>query len=250
MPTPFTHLVAIHGLLQDSFLSNEIRLALSAQQPAFLLGSVIADARIPVRDSREATHFYSYVKPITTPPWRVMLEKHPTLIPPQSDAHRAFLAGYVAHLAMDTVWTLDMLAPHFVQRDWGKDQNHRFFMLHFLLVYMDERDQRLISPEVAQTFSLVQPQAWLPFMSPAIMLGWRKLIHEQIKPNGTSDTLNIIGERIGCSPNDMRCLLDDAQWMHDELWAHLPLSTLQEVEERMLDVARQSVMEYWNEFAF
>jgi hypothetical protein len=250
MPTPFTHLVAIHSLLQDSRLSNEIRLALSAQQPAFLLGSVVADARIPVRDSREATHFYSYAKPITTPPWRVLLQKNPSLIPPQSDAHRAFIAGYVAHLAMDTVWALDMLAPHFVQRDWGKDREHRFFMLHFLLVHMDERDQQLISPEVAHTFSLAQPKAWLPFMSPSIIADWHTLIHEQIKPNGTSDTLNIIGKRIGCSPRDMRCLLDDVQWMHDELWAYLPHAVVQEVEERMYALARKSVMEYWNEFAF
>lgn len=250
MPTPFTHLVAIHGLLQDSLLPNEIRIALLTEQPAFLLGSVVADARIPVRDSREATHFYSYVKPITTPPWRVLLEKNPSLIPPESNAHRAFLAGYVAHLAMDTVWTLEMLAPHFVQGEWGKNREYRFFMLHFLLVYMDERDERLISPQLVDSFALVQPQAWLPFMTRSIITEWKQLIYEQIKPNGSSDTLQIIGERIGCTPHDMRCLLDDAQWMQDELWAHIPLTTLQAIEQRMSDVARQSVIEYWNEFTF
>lgn len=248
MPTPFTHLVAIHGLLQDPLLPNEIGLALSTEQPAFLLGSVVADARIPVRDSREATHFYSYVKPITIPPWRVMLEKYPALIPPQSPAHRAFLAGYVAHLAMDTVWALEMLAPHFVQREWGKSREYRFFMLHFLLVYMDERDERLISPQLVDNFALVQPQAWLPFMSLPIIAEWKHLIYDQIKPNGDSDTLRIIGERIGCTPYEMRCLLDDAQWMQDELWAHIPLITLQAIEQRMKEVARQSVIEYWHEF--
>ena len=79
MPTPFTHLETAQRMLVDEHIPSEIRSALALEKPAFLLGSVAADARTNGDLTRESTHFYSYDKGITEHPWRVMLQQNPNL---------------------------------------------------------------------------------------------------------------------------------------------------------------------------
>lgn len=250
MPTPFSHMVALAHLLQDDQVPPSLRDQLRAEEPAYLLGAVAPDARVPnVSDSRAATHFYSYQEGISAPPWRLMLQKYPTLVPPQSAAHRAFLAGYVAHLAMDEVWTRQMLVPHFANADWGENPRQRFFVLHFMLIDMDERDLKHISAEMAHTLQRAKPQAWLPFMPLPILREWQKLIYEQIKPNGESKTYEIFGERVQQSAAQMRRSFQDEAWMQEQLWQHVPRSILAEVEAQMFVYAREVLIAYWQEHA-
>src|SRR5262245_50696408 len=112
MPTPFTHLEIGQRLLRDEDLSPDIRSALKDDSSAFLLGSIAADALSGGGGERSDTHFYFYDQPIARAPWRVMLEQFPALNPAANSTQRAFLAGYVAHLAVDELWTMEMLRPH------------------------------------------------------------------------------------------------------------------------------------------
>ena len=141
MPTPYSHLWIAHRLLADEALSSEVQSAIAADVPAYLLGSIVADARIYPGADRELTHFYRYDKPMPDHPWQEMLRQNPTLAQPQTDSHRAFIAGYVAHLAADEYWTRQMVGPHFAEGAWGNDIRWRFYVLHLLLTSMDERDE-------------------------------------------------------------------------------------------------------------
>ena len=249
MPTPFSHLAALIQLLDDERIPLAYREALRQQRPAFLLGAVAPDARVDAPDPRAATHFYAYRDGITRPPWRIMLETYSTLAPTNNPTQQAFLAAYVGHLTMDAVWTQEMLGPHFASGNWGANRKERFFILHLLLIDMDERDLAQLPAWVAAELLQSAPSdAWLPFMPLSVLVGWQKLIYDQIKPGGASQTLIIFGERINCSPAELRQKVDDATWMQAHLWDHVPRSVLAEVEAQMYTQARQAMIAYLDEF--
>ena len=249
MPTPFSHMRAAINLLDDSDLPANIRDALIAEYPAYVLGSVAPDARVDAPDPRAATHFYAYQRPIERHPWLIMLDEYPQLTPPKSDAHRAFLAGYVAHLAMDEAWTLYMLEPHFAGGDWGGNIKYRFFVLHLLLTDMDIRDLAALPDSIHTALQQAEPDDWLPFIPQAILTDWRELIYEQIKPDGASQTMAIFGKRISRSADEINRLVHDEAWMQRELWQHVPREALADIEAQMARHAHHALVRYMREYS-
>lgn len=245
MPTPFSHLVANIRFLTDPSVPQAIRQQLNNQRPAYLLGSVVADARLEnIEDTRKETHFYKYTEPMNDHPWRLMLKQNPTLMKPKSDAHLAFIAGYVAHLAMDEIWTLHMLAPHFADSNWGESLQSRFFVLHFMLIGMDERDLEALPGWVADDLCKAKPNNWLPFMPQHIVKSWQTLIYDQIKPGGESKTLEVFGARLNKTPDEMRTYMNDHEWLQQSLWLNVPPQVLMDVEAKMYTHARDSLIQY------
>ncbi len=245
MPTPFTHLETAQRMLIDEHIPLTIREALALQKPAFLLGNVAADARTNGDLTRESTHFYSYDRGITEHPWRVMVQQNPSLLRPHSEAQHVFIAGYVAHLTIDETWSLEMLGPHFVNRDWSSNQ-FRFLMLHMLLISMDERDYKALQPWQASTLAHAVPDHWLPFMNDRILNEWRDFISEQISPEGDSQTLEVLGKRINKTPAELRATLDSPQLQND-LWGNITPEMLATVEASMYQHAWEQLLAYWNE---
>lgn len=245
MPTPFSHLAIAQRLLNDEQLPARHRHALNTEQPAYLLGSVAADARIPAPNSRAATHFYTYTQAHISEVWRTMMRDNPALLRPHSPAQRAFVAGYVAHLGVDEHWSVAMLAPHFAEATWGDDIRHRFFVLHLLLADMDARDRASLPAEIAQTLRQSQPNAWLPFMSDAILDDWRDLIANQLEQG--SQTYQILGERVGLTEEGFRALMDDDATMHRLLWQNIAPALVREIEAGMTALARSQLCAYLEE---
>ncbi len=233
MPTPFSHLAVAQRLLNDPAIPSDYRALLHRQRPAFLLGSVAADARVEAGTPRSATHFYHYTQETDDSiPWRVMLDAHPGLWTLADEAHAAFIAGYVAHLAMDEIWSRLMVAPRFFGAEWG-DKRLRFIMLHVILIVLDERDEQALEAWQAEALSQAAPRDWLPFLPDSNIKNWRDLIHQQIAPGGRSQTLEIFGSRAGLTPAELRALLDSPELMLESLWQHIPLEVLAEVETAM-----------------
>jgi hypothetical protein len=246
MPTPFTHLVIAERLRHDPALETAVAGAsalLAAHLPAFWLGSIAADAQTIAALMREDTHFYSYDLPMPDHPARVMLDRHPELMRPHDADHRAFVAGYVQHLAVDEYWTLDMTRPHFAQREWAS-RPQRFLSLHLLLITMDERDYARLPAGIAGELSAAQPNAWLPFMSDETLCAWRETIARQIPPNGESETLKVIAPRVMRQPAEMRQLLDSQAVMDRDVWAHIPPELLATVEGSAYTAARDQLIAY------
>lgn len=245
MPTPFTHLEIAQRLLKDGHIPHHQRDFLSAHVDAFLLGNIAADARVGVGMPREFTHFYQYGQHITTHPWRVMIEHYPDLLTPHSPAQRAFVAGYVAHLSVDEYWSKYMVAPHFVAKSWDSHPpQFKFYMLHIILIVMDERDLALLETWLYDSLISAKPDRWIGFISDDDLCQWQHLIAKQIHPQGKSETLDILGKRIAKSPHEMRALLDSEKQMHDNLWQYIPKSLLADVEKGMYDHARDQMIIY------
>ncbi|NJL92558.1 MAG: zinc dependent phospholipase C family protein [Anaerolineae bacterium] len=163
MPTPFMHLRAAHRFLSESPLAEIFRQQVESPNwlGAFLLGNVAPDARVSGGHSREATHFFEYQAHVEPHAGDALLAAYPQLRAEQG-AGRAFVAGYLAHLAMDVVWCEDMLFTQFYQRDWG-DAASKYLLLHVLLCYLDERDYKQWPIIFYDALHAATPQGWRLF---------------------------------------------------------------------------------------
>ncbi len=245
MPTPFTHLYIASRLLHDGHVSAAAQAILAAHQPCFLLGGIVADQRLEGME-RADTHFYHYTRPMPDNPWREMFRQHPTLMQPKSEAHHAFLMGYVAHLAADEYWSRHMLGPHFANGEWGEDRFDRFFVLHLLLIWMDERDEDRLPQETADLLRQCFPNDWLPFLPDDGICDWRDFLADQLE--GESETLRIFGGRIRTEPHVLRVMLDDSDLMQGRLWDHVTPTVLANLEAQLYDFSRDQMETYLREF--
>src|SRR5436190_432123 len=116
MPTPFMHMALAHRLMGDASFPENHKALLQAAWGPFLLGSIAPDARVSSGISRVDTHFFDYTPVIDPPPVVTMLARHPYLKREhlENSDQLAFVAGYVAHLAMDEVWSANLLYPAFI----------------------------------------------------------------------------------------------------------------------------------------
>ncbi|MDX2077277.1 MAG: zinc dependent phospholipase C family protein [bacterium] len=245
MPTPFTHLEIAQRLLKDEHIPYDQRAFLSAHSDAFLLGSIAADARVGSGMPREHTHFYHHRHPIIKSPWLVMVEENPDLLTPHSPDQRAFVAGYVAHLSVDEHWAMHMLAPNFVGKEWrNRSPQFKFYMLHIILIVMDERDLSRLESWQYERLMAAKPNKWARFISDNDLSSWQHTIAKQLHPEGKSLTLDILGKRVIKTPEEMRELLDSEPRMHDSLWQYIPKSVLADVELGMYDHARAQMLCY------
>ena len=246
MPTPFTHLKITLRLIGDPQVPQTVRDFATAHRADFLLGGIVADQR-PEGGKRADTHFYEYTQPMPDNPWREMFRQNPSLKNPKSEAHKAFLSSYVAHLAADEYWARYMLKPHFANGTWGSDIRERFYLLHLLLITMDERDENLLPDSVGQEMLGCQPHQWLPFLSDSKICEWRDFLAQQINEDD-SQTLVIFGGRINTSPEKVRALLDDHDYMQQKLWNNIPRQLLAQTERELYFFARQQMLTYLDEF--
>jgi hypothetical protein len=241
MPTPFMHLAAAHRFLTDSDVPPFDKLS-TGNLGAFLLGNVAPDARVSSGLRRAETHFFEYAAKVNPPAGEAMLAAFPQLKMAEG-SQRAFIAGYLAHLAMDVVWTEDMLFPHFYQRDWASRMT-RYEILHVLLCYLDTRDYRRWGEDYGDALAGAQPHDWLPFLPDADLADWRDVIARQVCGECESATLSVLGARVTIGQEGLQAILDNPQRMQTELWDHVPLSLVAEVEAKMYLVMKQQLIDY------
>ncbi|MGB7340191.1 MAG: hypothetical protein WBC91_14940, partial [Phototrophicaceae bacterium] len=122
----------------------------------------------------------------------------------------------------------------------------RFYMLHLLLITMDERDELLLPEGIGAVMQNSEPNDWLPFLSDDLIRDWRDFLAQQIDEHD-SQTLRIFGGRIKTSADDVRALLDDEEYMTSKLWNHVSHETLAEVERDLYQFAREQLVVYWEE---
>jgi hypothetical protein len=246
MPTPFTHLAIAERLETDPLLSERVRLLVGRHRALFWLGSVAADAHSEAGLRRQDTHFYTYDAPMLAAPWQAMLAQNPSLAHIEDEAHRVFVAAYLAHLAVDETWTLEVSGPYFARQTWT-DRGNRFLMLNLLLVHMDERDRAVLSPRIgpALTEAVLPPNA-LPFLPDRAITAWNHVIYRQLMPGAPSETLPIIAPRVGRTAEALRALLDDPAMLDRDLWAYVPRTAWEAAERTMYTHAREVLAAYLN----
>lgn len=238
------HLRAANRFLGDSAVPEAIRAALGKDHLGpFLLGNVAPDARVSGGMARANTHFFDYGAAKISPPAGIaMLSAYPQLRDSQ-DNQQAFVAGYLAHLAMDVVWAEAMLHPHFYMRDWA-NQKIRYIMLHVLLCDLDGRDFQHWPSDYGAALADAEPESWLPFLPDSDLRAWRDIIAGQICDACGSQTLSILGHRVSIGETGLREILENPARMQHDLWQHIPPSVVDEVETTMYITMRDELIRY------
>ena len=239
------HLRAAHRFLHDADVPQSLRdeLGSASHLGAFLLGNVAPDARVSGGLSRSETHFFEYAAKIEPNAPNAMLEAHPSLENAQGE-QRAFVAGYLAHVAMDVVWAEDMLFPNFYDRhDWA-DEITRYNMLHVLLCHLDARDYKQWDASFPDELAAARPDGWLPFLSDDDLAKWRDLVAEQICASCESQTVEVLGKRVRIGAEGLRDILDDPAKMQSEVWDYVPMTAIKQTEDHMYRAMVAQIMQY------
>ena len=229
-------------MLDDDTIPAALRDQFRAELGAFLLGHIAADARVENGTERANTHFYRYDQPMTLNPWRAMLQQYPALAAEGRTAARAFIAGYVAHLSVDERWAGAMLEAYFAGADHWGPREFRFFMLHILLIHMDERDYGALAGWQADARGRARPGGWSALINDESLNRWRDFLAGQLRDG--SQTLIVLGERIGKTPAELRAVLDSDEIMTRDLWSHIPRAALAQVERELYEYARAQMLLY------
>ncbi len=239
------HMAFAGRVIADPALPQPLTSLIRTYWGTFLLGSVAPDARVSSGIRRADTHFFEYEPVIAVPPMDAMLTQFPMLGRDQvmDDDQAVFVAGYVAHLAMDEVWCTDLLFRRFMVLQDGSFTS--FQMLHMLLGYLDGRDYVTLNVDEQLALAAATPDHWLPFIPDAALIEWRDLIASQLPPVGPSRTLEILSQRIKMNESEMRAFIDSPNQMESNLWQYIPLSAIAEVETAMYERARASLIAYF-----
>jgi hypothetical protein len=144
---------------------------------------------------------------------------------------------------MDEVWCTDLVFPGFIQPDWAAERT-RFLALHILLAYLDERDRQTLPAADYVQLASARPCDWLPFMSDPVLAGWRDLIAAQIAPGAASQTLDILGKRLGMPAAELGASIDSR--IDELVWSNIAPARVHAVEEAMYTATRGAVIAYLN----
>jgi hypothetical protein len=148
----------MHIYLADQVAEQLDRSYVFDHMGAYYLGSTAPDIRAMTRWPREQTHFAPLSVEEVGTGTSTMFRMHPELQEDMSPASRAFLAGYVCHLASDEVWITSVFRPHFDTAEESRltdDQVEANIWDRAMQLDMDRQALPQISGDC-------HPEKWLP----------------------------------------------------------------------------------------
>jgi hypothetical protein len=238
VPTPFYHLSIAEELLEHPGLPGSVRLALSEQRGAFLLGNTAPDVQVVSGQNREDTHFFTLpVPPNARPPWEQMLIDHPGLAGPEnfSPVRAAFLAGYLIHLQADWLWVRDIFIPIFGPDNTWESFRYRLYLHNVLRAYLDRQIITDLPAGTGQLLHQVEPQEWLPFVRDHHLRAWQGHLAQQLEPGAEIQTVEVFASRQGISPARYYQLLESESQMDEAVFSRIPRRCLLEYRLRLVE---------------
>ena len=145
MPSLGSHLASAR-LLADRLVHSSI----DADRGSYYVGSTAPDIRVITRLERSRYHFFELDEFEGQDSITRMFEEHPQLqdTVKLDAATRAFMAGYLTHLAMDEDYIERVYRQHFAAAIWGDDP--RGNALDRILQYELDRREREDVPAMAE----------------------------------------------------------------------------------------------------
>ena len=245
MPTPFNHLRIAYDLRPS--LPAGVRAALSAEWPAFLLGSIAPDVQTVSGQPREATHFFSVPLAASPPALETLLGQYPALAAPQAlpAAQAAFVAGYLAHLEFDVAWVREIFEPVFgPDQTWGSFRE-RIYLHNALRAHWDAVDHPALPAEAGPALAAARPAAWLPFVHDDHLVRWRDQVAQQLQAEGQAATVEVFAERMGVEPAAFRALLASPEAMQARVFTRVAPAQLAAFRAATLARTAAVLTGYW-----
>jgi hypothetical protein len=252
MPTPFMHLRLSEDLrslaLSCQDFDGRFRLIFGETWPAYYLGCVAPDYQTICGIPRPETHFYTMPPVSKTAAMENMLAAHPQLSPGQSlpPDQAGFIAAYLVHLQLDLIWHFDVVMPYFVNSPIADNQRHAYLLHVFLLTYLDNLAFLSLPDAAPEELAAASYDHWLPFAEQDQVTAWRDFLLEQMRPGGTSQTVQIFAGRLRMTQDEFNAKLGDPDWMNEELFSRIPVAAIQRrLEESVLE-SLKLINAYWS----
>ena len=221
-----------------------------------LLGSTTPDIRIITRWPRESTHFAPLSAESVGTGTRQMFRLHPDLADHRklSPATRAFVLGYISHLAADEVWITTIFRSHFDNHNMVTDNEveahiwDRALQLDLDRKVSGELDT-MYQPGDAMLMS--EKGVNLPFLQPEVLLEWREWACRFMGWEFTWDRLKRTLNRMYRDNDEVQMQVDRfLRAMPDSLeriYDKIPEEKLVAYQRLALDETLAQVREYWGE---
>lgn len=164
-----------------------------------LLGATAPDIRVITGSSREDTHFYDLSQTDAESGVVRFFEAHASLARKEALSFplRAFVAGYLTHLAVDELWINEMYRPFFGKGSLLEDEPMANIMDRLIQFEMDRRE-RLERGKMAELYAVVS-QSELGdtsnFLDPIVLQRWREAVCDMISQEPSWETLRRYAER-------------------------------------------------------
>jgi hypothetical protein len=244
MPTPFNHLLIARDLLL--LAPTELRAALEAELPAFLLGNIAPDVQTLSGQTREATHFFPVPLGSAPPALAVMFARHPELAEPGQlpPAQAAFLAGYLCHLEFDQRWIRDIFDPVFGMAQTWASFPERIYLHNALRAYWDAGDLPQLPPATGVTLCAAAPRGWLPFVTDEALGRWRDEVAGQLLEGGAAQTVEVFARRMQVEAADFARLVRSPEAMQRRVFTRAPLEKVQAYRAAALAASLQLLADY------
>lgn len=233
MPTPVTHLVIAHHILNAR--PELIPDSDASARAAFLLGSTLADVRVLTGAPRAATHFLGLPPSRGDSGIRALLSAHPHLADLNGAGRcaRLVVAGYLAHLLADEIWLLRIFWPYFRRRD-GCDENEGLLRHDLLRSEMDQRDRAVVPCDARRVLESARCASPFPFISDADVEAWRQLLLRELDSPDSSPTFGHFASRYRLSVDDFVALLRSPDYMA-QVRRMVPEGTLERFHDEAAD---------------
>ncbi len=245
MPTPFNHLLIARDLLAAD-LPADLRRALPAERPAFLLGNIAPDVQSITGQTREATHFFPVPLNSAPPAHQILFARSPALADPHQlpAAQAVFLAGYLAHLEFDQWWVRDVFEPVFGPEQTWASFRERLYLHNALRAHWDADDLRAMPDDIAPALSAAAPRDWLPFVADHDLARWRDFVADQLHA-GAAQTIAVFAQRMKADPDEFAALVGSPDEMGRRVFSHISPSHLARYQARALEASLALLRAYW-----
>ena len=218
-----------------------------------LLGSTTPDIRAMTKWDRERTHFAPLAVETVGTGTRKMFEQHPELANYQNQTPetRAFVLGYVSHLAADEVWITTMFRPHFGE---GNSETGEQLEAHIwdraLQLDMDRK-------VLAQDMSILKPEEMLPdpqgevsvgFLEEELLREWRSWVARFLGWDFSWDRLKRALNRMYRDDDGVQRVVDNfLEQMPDSLeriYERVPRCMVETYQQRVIAESLKQAREY------
>ena len=89
-----------------------------------------------------------------------------------------------------------------------------------------------------------QPAHWLPFATDEELRNWRDFLVPQLRPGGASQTVEIYASRLQMTTEAFAAKLEDGAWLKQNLFAHVPVTAVQEILAAAVPASIQLINSY------
>jgi Zinc dependent phospholipase C len=248
MPTPFMHLHIAEQIYQLAAANGNGRLqtCLSAEWPAFYLGSVAPDVNAISDIPRAGTHFYEVPPPREAMAYPTMLAQYPQLknLSTMPAGQAVCVAAYSTHLMLDLIWLREVVYPFFyLPKALGSRQERR--LIHFiLLTYLDKIALDALPQTAVSTLAAANSRQWLPFIDDAVLNQWRDMLVAQLEPGAPVKTAEIYAERLGMTVTEFSTNLLNPRWMQTQLFDKIAVDKVQAILQTAVPQSLELTINY------